>query len=132
MWYIFGVLCNKEYQVHVIITTQYSSSRLQKCYCYGNTKVLCNGHRKLCHNTEPSFKTLHFVLISYLTVSYTHLDVYKRQHIDRQTHRHTHRHFSKNDFFHVLSVVESESAIISNTIFFCHHHTCLLYTSRCV
>ena len=46
-------------------------------------------------------------------VSYTHLDVYKRQHTDRQTHR----HFSETTFFHVLSVVESESAIISNTIF---------------
>ena len=47
-------------------------------------------------------------------VSYTHLDVYKRQH----THRQTHTHFSENDFFHVLSVVQSESAIISNMIFF--------------
>ena len=69
-------------------------------------------------------------------VSYTHLDVYKRQTVmplhtnwqniwtkfldntHKQTHTHTHTHFSKNDFFHVLRVVQSESAIISNTIFF--------------
>ena len=43
-----------------------------------------------------------------MAVSYTHLDVYKRQY----------RHFSKNDFFHVLMVEQSESAVISNTIFF--------------
>ena len=33
-------------------------------------------------------------------------------HRKKSTDRHTHRHFSENDFFHVLSVVESESAII--------------------
>ena len=43
--------------------------------------------------------------VKYTPVSYTHLDVYKRQ-------------FRKTTFFHVLSVVQSESAIISNTIFF--------------
>ena len=35
----------------------------------------------------------------------------------KKIYRQTHRHFSKKDFFHVLSVVQSESAIISNTIF---------------
>ena len=48
-------------------------------------------------------------------VSYTHLDVYKRQH--------THRHFSKNDFF---SCFECSTIRICNNLehdFFCHHHT---------
>ena len=46
------------------------------------------------------------------TVSYTHL-IYR--HTQTDTHTHT---FRKMTFFHVLSVVQSESAIISNTIFF--------------
>ena len=53
----------------------------------------------------------------------------------RQTDRHTHTDtFRKTTFFHVLSVVESESAIISNTFFLPspYFHSCLLYTSRCV
>ena len=36
--------------------------------------------------------------------------------IEEKIHTHTHT-FRKLTFFHVLSVVESESAIISNTIF---------------
>ena len=35
-----------------------------------------------------------------------------------KTHTHTHTHFLENDFLHVLRVVQSESALISNTIFF--------------
>ena len=54
-----------------------------------------------------------------VAVSYTHLDVYKRQH----THTHTHTHFSKNDFFLCL---ECSTIRICNNLehdFFCHHHT---------
>ena len=44
--------------------------------------------------------------------------------ISTDTHTHTHTDtFQKTTFFHVLSVVQWESAIILNTIFFCHHHT---------
>ena len=53
------------------------------------------------------------------SVSYTHLDVYKRQVQKKSTYIHT---FWKMTFLRVLTVVQSESTLILNTILFCDHH----------